>query len=156
MKSPYADIFQLLQDSNIQFESFEHEPVFTSEQAAAVRGLSADEGAKSLLINAEGKHVLVVLPGNKKLSSSKLRKVLGVKDARFATPEAVRENMGCEIGSCYPLGNVCGLQTYVDESLGQNEWISFNPGKHDVSIRMRYDDYIAVCAPNIVDVSSDN
>ena len=49
MKSPYEAIIRLLDKAHIAYEKFEHEPVFTSEQAAAVRGTSLSQGAKALL-----------------------------------------------------------------------------------------------------------
>lgn len=152
MPNPYEKITQLLQEQGIAFEKIEHEPVYTSEQAAAVRGISLDAGAKSLLFKTKQGFVLAVLPGSKRVDSKKLKKILHAKDIRFATPEEVKEHMGCEIGSCYPLGVIAGLRTLVDESLGQNTVISFNPGRHDMSFKIRYADYQTLASPEVVDV----
>ena len=154
MINPYQKILDLLNQRNIEFEKLEHEPVYTSEQAAAVRGISIESGAKSLLFKTKVGFVLVVVPGNQRVDSKKLKKLLGVKDVRFATPEEVKEQMGCEIGSCYPFGNVAGLRTLVDNSLSRNEIISFNPGRHDTSIKMRYADYQKLAEPEQVEVIS--
>ena len=71
---------------------------------------------------------------------------------RFATPEEVQEQMGCEIGSCYPLGVVAGLRTLVDKSLARSGVISFNPGRHTVSIKLNYVDYQRLAQPELADV----
>jgi len=153
MKSnPYEAILRVLDGAHIQYERLEHEPVYTSEQAAAVRGLSLQQGAKSLLFKTKHGFVLVVVPGDKRVDSKKLKKHLGVSDVRFASPDEVKEQMGCEIGSCYPLGTVAGLRTIVDKSLGANEVISFNPGSHTVSIKMSYADYQRAARPELADV----
>jgi Ala-tRNA(Pro) deacylase len=149
---PYETIIQALEGARMAYQRLEHEPVFTSEQAAAVRGLSLSQGAKALLFQTKAGYVLVVLPGDRRVDSKKLRKLLGVSDVRFASPEAVKQLMGCEIGSCYPLGFLAGLRTLMDASLGQNDTISFNPGRHDVSIVMAYRDYLALAKPEIVSV----
>ena len=154
MTNPYEKIVDLFHKHSVEFEELEHEPVYTSEQAAAVRGLSIEQGAKSLLFKTKTGFVLVVVPGNQRVESRKLKKLLGVKDVRFATPEEVKEYMGCEIGACYPFGNVAGLHTLVDKSLGQNDVISFNPGRHDTSIKMSYADYIKLAEPQIVEVAT--
>ena len=151
---PFSKILELLQSHRVKFEKIEHEPVYTSEQAAAVRGISLESGAKSLLLKAKGGFVLVVVPGSKRIDSKKIKKILQVKDIRFASPEEVKEQMGCEVGSCYPLGNVAGLRTLVDTSLSQNDTISFNPGRHDTSIKMRYADYQRIADPEVVEVIS--
>ena len=151
MKSPYEAIIRLLDETHTEYEKFEHEPVFTSEEAAAVRGASMSQAAKSLLFKTkEGEFILVVLPGDKRADSKKLKEILHTKSLRFATSEEVEEQMGCKIGSCYPLGVVAGLRTLVDDSLGQNESIFFNPARHDISIKTRYEDYQNLVNPEIV------
>lgn len=149
--NPYEAIIRLLDEAHIEYERFEHVPVHTSEEAAAVRGVSMSQAAKALLFKTkEAGFVLVVLPGDKRVDSRKLKDYLQTKSLRFAAPEEVEEQMGCKIGSCYPLGIVAGLRTLVDESLSQNQDVFFNPGRHDVSIRMPYDGYIRLAVPEIV------
>ena len=151
---PYEAIIRLLDEAHIEYEKFEHEPVHTSEEAAAVRGASMSQAAKSLLFKTkEGDFVLVVLPGDKRADSRKLKAYLGTKSLSFASPEDVEVQMGCQIGACYPLGMVAGLRTLVDKSLAQNESIFFNPGRHDVSIHMPYADYIRLAKPELVSIA---
>ena len=155
MKEPYEAIIRLLDETHTQYEKFEHAPVFTSEEAAAVRGVSMSQAAKALLFKTkEDNFVLVVLPGDKRADSRKLKDYLHTKSIRFAMPEEVEQQMGCKIGSCYPLGVVANLRTLVDESLSQNIEIFFNPGRHDVSIKMYYRDYEKLAEPELVQVVS--
>lgn len=154
MKEPYKAIVRLLEETHTAYEKFEHEPVFTSEEAAAVRGVSMSQAAKALLFKTkENNFVLVVLPGDKRADSRKLKDHLHTKSLRFATPKEVEAQMGCKIGSCYPLGVIAGLRTLVDESLGQNVEIFFNPGRHDVSIKMKYDGYIGLAQAERVTIA---
>jgi len=154
MQSPYEAIIKLLDETHTKYEKYEHEPVFTSEQAAAVRGANMSQAAKSLLFKTkEGNFVLVVLPGDKRADSRRLKELLHTKAIRFATPEEVEEQMKCKIGSCYPLGIIAGLRTLVDDSLSQNEEIFFNPARHDVSIKMRYTDYEKLAKPELLPLS---
>lgn len=154
MKNPYEAIIRLLDEAHIEYEKFEHEPVFTSEEAAAVRGVSMSQAAKALLFKTkEGNFVLVVLPGDKRADSHLLKDYLHTKSIRFATPEEVEEYMGCKIGSCYPLGIVAGLRTLVDKSLSLNEEIFFNPDRHDISIKMKYAVYMQLANPEVVAIS---
>jgi Ala-tRNA(Pro) deacylase len=156
MRCPYEGIINLLHLHGVEYESIEHDPVHTCEQAAAVRGLKLEQGAKSLLFKYKADEVtfvLVVVPGHKRVNSKELKRILRVKDVRFASPEEVNEQMGCKIGSCYPFGNIAGLRTLIDESFSSNEIVSFNPGRHDVSIKMRYADYQKIAQPEIVSVT---
>ncbi len=131
----------------------EHEPVYTSEQAADVRGISIEQGAKSLLLKTDDTFTLCVLPGNKRLDTKKLKRLLGVKNARFATAEEVKEIMGCQIGACYPFGNLINIRMLVDAALGNNHTLSFNPGVHDKSIKMQWTDYQKATGINTVDIT---
>ncbi|MDO8460905.1 MAG: YbaK/EbsC family protein [bacterium] len=153
MQNPYESIISVLKSNNITYEELEHEPVYTSEQAARIRGLSLREGAKSLLLKTKDRFVLAVLPGDKRLDSKKLKKKLSVKDLRFATPDEVKEIMGCEIGACYPFGNIIGIKPIVDQILAKNAFISFNPAVHNKSIKMKWIDYKNLVNPELANIS---
>lgn len=153
MINPYKEIINLLKTNNIPYKETEHEPVYTSEQAAKVRGISISQGAKSLLLKCGNDFVLVVLPGDCKLDSKKLKNLLKIKEVRFALPEEVKDKMGCEIGACYPFGNLIELPTYVDNSLSKQDVISFNPGLHTRSIEIKWRDFYSLVKPKMVDIA---
>lgn len=155
IKRPFEMIRSFLDENNIQYELFEHEPVFTSEQAANIRGFSTHQGAKALLTKADGEFTMFVLPGDMKLDTKKAKQLLNVKDIRFATPEEVVEVMGCEIGACYPFGNLIDVPMYVDQKLADNNEIAFNPGVHNRSIKMKYHNYIKNIPQNLVDITKE-
>ncbi|MBI2022547.1 hypothetical protein HYS97_01715 [Candidatus Daviesbacteria bacterium] len=153
MQDSYRKIIDFLNSNNISFEEIEHEAVYTSEEASKVRGMSLDGGMKSLLIKAKDEYVLAVIPGNQRLDTKKLKKVLGVNDLRFARPEEVVEVMGCEVGACYPFGNLIVVRMLIDEKLSKNELISFNPGVHTKSIKMKWKDYQTKVNPKLFDLT---
>ncbi|MBI2032072.1 MAG: hypothetical protein HYV38_01860 [Candidatus Levybacteria bacterium] len=153
MQDPYKIITDFLDQKNIPFEIIEHEPVYTSEQAANVRGLSLKQGGKSLLLKADNNFILVIIPGDKRLDSKKLKKLMGIRNLRFANPEEVKEVMKCEVGACYPFGNLIGIKMMVDRLLSRNEVISFNPGVHNKSIKMKWKDYFEAVKPELIEVS---
>jgi prolyl-tRNA editing enzyme YbaK/EbsC (Cys-tRNA(Pro) deacylase) len=65
----------------------------------------------------------------------------------------VKEVMGCEIGACYPLGELVGIKTVVDLSLLKSGEISFNPGVHDRTIKLKTADYLTVARGEVVDIA---
>lgn len=148
-----AKLQSILTDHNVSFETLEHEPVVTSEEARAARGATAGAGLKCLLMNADNRLVLAVVPGEHKLDSKKLRRATDARDVRMALPERVAAVMKCEVGACYPLGNLVDLPTYFDAALQGYEKVVFNAGRKDVSIRMSIGDLIAVVQPHIYDIT---
>src|SRR5436189_6316084 len=87
-----------LKQNGVSFTVLRHEPVFTSEQAAAVRGTSLASGAKALVVKAGEKFVLLVLPADRKLDSRKARDTLGVKSLRSAPTEEIKTLTGLHPG----------------------------------------------------------
>ena len=126
-----------------------HVPVFTSEEAAQVRGTPLASGAKALVCKADERFVMIVVPADRKLASKSVRKSQGVKSLRFASREEVEQLTGLAPGSIPPFGSLFGLQTWCDERLGEHERINFNAGDHAVSISLRYSDYVAAEQPTL-------
>ena len=54
---------RFLREQGARFRIMEHAPVFTSEEAARVRGTPIESGAKALVFLAADRPVHVVLPG---------------------------------------------------------------------------------------------
>jgi Ala-tRNA(Pro) deacylase len=153
MSSVFERLHERLQQNGVPFTVSRHEPVFTSEQAAAVRGTSLASGAKALVVKAGDRFVLLVVPADRKLDSRKARVSLGVKALRFATPEEVLELTGLKPGSIPPFGSLFGLPTYCDPALAANESINFNAGDHAISVQMTHADYLRVEAPTAAELT---
>ena len=137
-------IKQILVEKNIPFEEFEHEAVYTCEQAAAVRGLgTAKEGIKSLIFGTEmGKFLLVLGPGDKKIDTKKIARLEKASRLSLATPEKVERIAGVPIGCVAPFGLKTRLKTYLHEELLEAEHLYFNPGSHTKTIRIRASDLL--------------
>ena len=126
-------ITDLLQKNNFWFETFEHEPVRTSEEAAKIRtGYSLHQGAKAMIVRVKisekhRKFVMLVLPADLRFDNAKVKDFFHAKDIRFATEEEVSEiTKGVQPGGVPPFGNLFELEVVVDPKLLDNEKIVFN------------------------------
>ena len=153
MATVFERIEQKLNDAGIPFTVLRHEPVFTSEQAAAVRGTPLGSGAKALVVKAGDAFVMFIVPADRKLDSKKAKTALGVRELRFATKEQVLEKTGLLPGSIPPFGSLFGLPTHCDPALGEHASINFNAGDHCVSVQMSYADYVAIEQPALMFLS---
>ncbi len=147
--SVFDRLQERLRQGGATFTVLRHEPVFTSEQAAAVRGVPLASGAKALVLKAGEAFVMAVVPADRKLDSRKARAGFGVKALRFATREEVEQLTTLQPGSIPPLGSLFGLPTYCDPALADNASINFNAGDHALSVQMPYADYVALEKPTI-------
>src|SRR5215510_159125 len=125
-ESVFDRVCSLLSSKAIPFTVLRHTPVFTSEEAAAIRGTPLSSGAKALICKADDKFVMIVLPADRKLASKSVRKSQGVKSLRFASREEVEQMTGLTPGSIPPFGSLFSLPTWCDDRLGENERINFN------------------------------
>lgn len=142
-----------LQAAGVPFSHLHHEPVFTSAEAAAVRGSTLHSGAKALIVKGADEFRLVVLAADMALDSNALRKVLGCKRLRFADPAEVRTLTGLAPGSIPPFGSLFNLPTICDADLADNDEVNFNAGSHTESIRMSYAAFVAVESPTFAAVA---
>src|SRR5438105_13368799 len=93
-----------LKERGVSFNVLRHEPVYTSEQAAAVRGTPLASGAKALVVKADDHFALLVLPADRRLDSRKARGCLRAKSVRFASADEVATLTGLQPGSIPPFG----------------------------------------------------
>jgi Ala-tRNA(Pro) deacylase len=142
-------LLRWLREQGPSFRLLEHAPVFTSEEAARVRGTPIEAGAKALVLRAEEQTVHVVLPGHRRVDNALLRAILGTRTLRFATPEELLTLTGCTPGAVPPFGNLFGLTVLVDEELAHREDIAFNAGSHTVSIVMRCADFLRLSGASV-------
>jgi Ala-tRNA(Pro) deacylase len=142
-----------LEGAGISYRRMQHEPVYTSAQAAAVRGTSLHSGAKALIVKHEDEFVMVITPADLALDNNALRKLLGTKRMRFANRDELLELTGLTPGSIPPFGSLFGLRTICDQRLADNETINFNAGSHSESIQLSYDAYVAFESPQIASIS---
>jgi Ala-tRNA(Pro) deacylase len=143
----FERVEQKLTAAGIAFGVLRHAPVYTSEEAAAVRGVPLASGAKALVVKAGEGFALLVVPADRKLDSKKARVALGARSLRFATREEVEQLTGLQPGSIPPFGSLFGLATTCDPALRDNETINFNAGDHSVSVSMTCADYLAAEQP---------
>jgi Ala-tRNA(Pro) deacylase len=137
------DVRGLLDAEGVEYRVTQHEPVTTSEEAAAVRGVGLNTGAKAMLVKGRDGFALVVLAADRKVDWKRLAPLVG-KSPRFATAEELEELTGLSKGAVPPFGRLFGLRTIYDESLLEVETVNFNAGSHTESVSMRRDDMVRV------------
>jgi Ala-tRNA(Pro) deacylase len=148
-ESVFQRIEALLREHGAPYDVLRHAPVYTSQEAAEIRGTPLASGAKALVCKGDDAVVMFVVPADRKLDSKAIRQNRGWRKLRFVTREEVLEITGLEPGSIPPFGSLFGLRTFCDERLGLNEKINFNAGDHSISVSMRYADYVRVESPEL-------
>ncbi|MEO8494732.1 MAG: YbaK/EbsC family protein [Planctomycetota bacterium] len=149
MLSVFDRLSELLRQNDVAFNVMRHEPVFTSEEAARVRGTSLASGAKALICKVDDSFVMFVLPADRKLDSKSARKQLKARSMRFASGDEVLAMTGLKPGSIPPFGSLFDLKTYCDERLRDEPVINFNAGDHAISISLSFAEFERIEQPQM-------
>lgn len=150
-----SQIRALLDNAGVAYETFEHAPVRTSEEAAALRPeYTLHQGAKALIVKAKPiGFVMLVVPGDMRFNESKVKQALGAKEIRFALENEVSEiTGGVQVGGVPPYGNLFNLPVYVDPEVLKNEEIIYNAGDRSFSIAMKSSDWQKIVSPAIAEI----
>lgn len=160
-------LIELLETEHIKYKLYEHEPVFTSEQAARVRGVELKTGVKAMVLKKslsgndelqendetqKDRFLVADIAADRKLDFKRLEKLFDppVRKVGFATKQEVVAVTGCEAGSVHPIGWLFGLDTYLDESVLENEFVNFNIGLLTKSVRLGKGDFMRILKPKSV------
>lgn len=149
-----SEITTLLDDKGYWYETFEHDPVRTSEEAAKTRpGYALHHGAKAIILRVKKSKkdkwfVMIVFPAHQKFNNTRVKTYFDAKDIRFATEEEVSTlTNGVQPGGVPPFGNLFNLAVYVTPELFDNERIVFNAGDRRFSLAMKSADYRLLVEP---------
>jgi prolyl-tRNA editing enzyme YbaK/EbsC (Cys-tRNA(Pro) deacylase) len=121
----------------------QHAATHTSAESAAARSQDLSLGAKALVLRVDDTLVLFVLRADRRLDSGAIKKQLGAKRLRFATPEELFELTSLVPGSVPPFGEpILPFKLYADNSLANSGTdIAFNAGSLTQSIAMAVADW---------------
>ncbi len=151
-------IVNMLETNRAWFETFQHEPVLTSEQAAKIRtGYALHQGAKALIVRyrtgQDHAFAMLVVPGDCRFSSKKAKRILQTDNLTFATEQEVADiTGGVLVGGVPPFGNLFGLPVYCDQRVLENEKIVFNAGDRRFSVALESRAYQGLARPTIADI----
>jgi Ala-tRNA(Pro) deacylase len=143
-----------LEKNQVRYEVGYHERVYTSQEIAAAMHVPGKELTKVIMVKADGKMVMLVLPASYRVDTKKLKKVVKCKRLGIAKEKDFEELFpDCEIGAMPPFGNLYHLEVWVDQVLTQDEFIVFQAGSHVETLRIKYSDYARLVNPRVGDFS---
>ncbi|RMD99165.1 MAG: deacylase [Calditrichaeota bacterium] len=145
-----------LNEHAVAYEVIHHRRDYTAQETAADTHTPGKTFAKTVLVYADGRFYMTVLPATHQLDFEKLKTALGAKELRLAS-EAEIEKLcpDCEVGGMPPFGNYYNLPVYVSHLLQNNSQITFNAGTHEDVLRMSYTDFEDLVKPTVTDITVD-
>jgi Ala-tRNA(Pro) deacylase len=143
-----------LEKNQVPYEVGVHEMLYTAQEIAATLHVPGKELAKVVIVKADGKVVMLVLPASYRVDTKKLKKVLQCKKLGISKEKEFEELFpDCEVGAMPPFGNLYNLDVWVDQVLDEDEFIVFQAGSHVETLKIRYNDYARLVNPRVGDFS---
>jgi Ala-tRNA(Pro) deacylase len=143
-----------LEKNRVRCEKGYHQEVYTAQEIAAAQHVPGKEMAKVVMVKADGKMVMLVLPASFQVDMKKLKAALQCKKVGMAKEKEFEELFpDCEIGAMPPFGNLYNLEVWVDRVLTEDPSIVFQAGSHVETLKIKYSDYARLVSPKVGDFS---
>lgn len=142
---------ELLEKQHVSYRSIAHSEAYDAQRTAQAAHVPGREFAKTVVVRADGKLCMAVLPAMDQVDLDCLRQSLGAHEVALADEEEIRRAFpDCDLGAQPPFGELYGMEVFVSPHLRQDERIAFNGGSHDEAIVMQYADYERLAHPNVL------
>jgi len=134
---------ELLDQRGIPYEVHAHEEAqYTAEGVAEDLGISVAEVVKAMLVRCDGSwYVLVVIPGDRRLSLEKVRTTVGAGKVHLASKQEVERVTGYTVGAVSVIGfRQGGVLTFIDQRVLELEQVVISSGRPDAGLALSTDD----------------
>lgn len=112
----FAAALSALRIDDVEIRAFP-DATRTAAQAAEAVGCELSQIVKSLVFEADGEPVLVLMDGASRVDVALVREELGAQEVRRADADLVRRATGYAIGGVPPFGHVTEMRVLADRGL---------------------------------------
>ena len=149
---PATLVKEFLDSQQVKYVTLSHSPAYTAQEVAESAHVSGLELVKSVILMADDRPVMAVLPAAERVHLGRLRQVIGCNELCLADESQFQELFpGCEVGAIPPFGNLYYMNVYVSDKLPDHEDVVFSAGSHTELIRLAYDDFARLVEPVVVE-----
>ena len=137
--------------SNHLYDYEEHDGTKTS-----ARELNVNEHAvvKTLIMEDEtGKPLIVLMHGDRKVSTKELARQIGCKKVEPCKPEVANRNTGYLVGGTSPFGTKKKMPIYIEKSILDLPLIYINGGRRGFLVGVHPHDLMKALVPKVVQVA---
>jgi Cys-tRNA(Pro) deacylase len=145
-----------LKANRVAFTEHEYEYVEHggTEVSAGSLGVSEHEVVKTLVMQDEAaKPLIVLMHGDRKVSTKNLARQAGMKRIEPCKPEAAQRHSGYQVGGTSPFGTRKKLPVYMERSILELPAIYINGGRRGFLLKLSPQEIARTLAPQLVDVA---
>lgn len=130
---------QMLKSQRVEFTGLPYEYLEHggARHSAAVLGLDPFSVVKTLVMqDQDAKPLLVLMHGNRKVSTKNLARQIGAKSVEPCTPEVANRHSGYLVGGTSPFGTRRAMPVYIEESILALPRIAINGGRRGFLVQI--------------------
>ncbi|MCA1615566.1 MAG: Cys-tRNA(Pro) deacylase [Acidobacteria bacterium] len=132
MSHPVTPAVRLLRERGVAFEPhlYEYEERGGTRRSAESLGVDEHAVVKTLVMETDERRPLIVLMhGDREVSTKNLARALGVKTVQPCKPETAQKHTGYLVGGTSPLGTRARLAVYAERTIFELPRVYLNGGK---------------------------
>jgi Cys-tRNA(Pro) deacylase len=140
--------------------AFTHHPYAYEERggtSVSARELSVPEHAviKTLVMEDDaGRPLVVLMHGDREVSTKALARVLGVKTVTICAPAVADRHSGYQVGGTSPFGTRRTMPTYIERGIAALPYVYVNGGRRGYLVGMTSADLVRVLRPILADIAT--
>ncbi len=149
-KEPVTTAVRQLRAARVAFTGhlYAYEDKGGTEVAARELGIAEHSTVKTLVMeDEEQRPLLVLMHGDRKVSTKELARLIGVKSIQPCTPETATKHTGYLVGGTSPFGTRKRLPVYVEETILELPLLYINGGKRGYLVSITPQDLRRVLNP---------
>ncbi|HEX2200111.1 MAG TPA: Cys-tRNA(Pro) deacylase [Burkholderiales bacterium] len=121
---------------------------------AKALGVPEHEVVKTLVMQDEaGKPLIVLMHGDRKVSTKNLARQAGRKSIEPCKPEVAQRHTGYQVGGTSPFGTRKPLPVYMERSITELPAVFINGGRRGFLLRMPTEKIVRLLKPRLVEVA---
>lgn len=148
-----SNVKKYLDKHGVDYEALAHKTVYTAYDAAQTLQKQLKEIAKTILVEADKTHVLVILPADKKINMDKLKKALGAKSLRIPDEKVMIKVMKIQPGTLSSFGKLHNMETVIDKAMLGTKKAVISTGSFTDSVFMKVKDLVRMEEARLADIA---
>jgi len=153
---PETPAVRVLQSAGVEFVDHYYTYEEGGHTVACARELNIDEHAvvKPIVLEADGKPLIMLMHGDMRASAKELARVIGAKAVTPCPAQKTEQYTGYEVGGVSPFGTRETIPVYMEETILNLRKIYINGGKKGYFVSMDPYDVVKILHPVMVKVGS--
>lgn len=155
-KAPSTPATRLLREKGVPYTEHLYRYEEKGGTRVSARELGVDEHAvvKTLVLeDEEGQPLVVLMHGDREVSTKALARQLGRRSVQICRPEVANRHSGYQVGGTSPLGTRKVMPVFLERSVLALERIYVNGGSRGFLVGVAPGDLARLLAPTLVDVA---